>query len=193
MGADQRVAEVIEAERIRLRVADERDIDRLVELANDRDVAAGTLRIPHPYAESDARAFLERASRDDEASSEVIFVIAQLTSNQLMGTCGINVDRVNRSGEIGYWIGTPYRGRGYVHEAVTLLLDLSVFDLGIEKIWARVFTGNPRSSRVLERLGFQREGLLRSHLIKWDERRDLEQWGLLAEEWKEIRRGHDGS
>lgn len=104
-------------------------------------------------------------------------------TGELIGCCGIDLVEAHRSGEVGYWIGKPYWNHGYASEALARLIDWALSEVGVEKIIGRVFAGNSPSSRVLEKVGMQKEGFLRKHLVRWGKRRDIEQWGLLAEEW----------
>jgi RimJ/RimL family protein N-acetyltransferase len=57
-------------------------------------------------------------------------------------------------------------------------------DLGLNRIFANVYSGNAASQRVLEKLGMKYEGRFRQHVKKWGEFRDTENYGLLADEWK---------
>lgn len=184
---EQRTAEQrrLETLRLRLRPLLKTDLPQLVTYAGDREVAANTLTIPHPYEESDAIAFLVRAQRVPADGSEFIFAIAERASDVLVGTCGISVDETHRYGEIGYWIGRSLWNRGYGAEAVGALINWAFSYLDLDKIIGRVFRGNLASSRVLEKIGMEREAILRQHLVKWGERRDVEQWGVLREDWQQ--------
>ena len=56
--------------------------------------------------------------------------------------------------ELGYWIGKPFWGRGYVPEAATELLRRAFEDLGMRSVWCGYYEGNVKSKRVQEKLGF---------------------------------------
>jgi RimJ/RimL family protein N-acetyltransferase len=64
--------------------------------------------------------------------------------------------------EIGYWVRTPYAGRGYVTEAVVAIADMAFRRLGARRIQIRMNAENERSWRVAERAGFELEGILRN-------------------------------
>lgn len=57
-------------------------------------------------------------------------------------------------GEIGYWLGVPFWGRGLIPEAVNALLDHAFENLKLDKIWCGYFDGNEKSKRVQEKCGF---------------------------------------
>jgi len=82
-----------------------------------------------------------------------------------------------------YWIAPPYQGNGYVTEATALALDWAFGTRGLAKVWAMVIEPNVASQRVLEKLGFVREGVHRKETLVDGERTDNLHYGLLAEEW----------
>lgn len=176
---------VLESARLRLRPPRQSDAPRIVPLADEREVAANTLTMPHPYSEVDAREWIERCRRNAATGEEIAFVVETRDTAELVGACGIGINQTHRLGEVGYFIGRPYWNRGYCSEAVRTMLDWGVTALAIDKLIARVFTGNAGSSAVVRKLGMEQEGLLRRHLVKWGERRDVEQWGMLVSEYQE--------
>ena len=65
-----------------------------------------------------------------------------------------NLKLPDTEGEIGYWIGVPFWGRGFIPEAVNELVRHGFEDLGLKKIWCGYFEGNVKSKRVQEKCGF---------------------------------------
>ena len=97
---------------------------------------------------------------------------------------GGNLHQINRNlgqGEIGYWLFPHARGKGIATRTARFLADYG-FSIGLERIEARVFTGNPESERVLERAGFTREGVLRSLPRRSGGRADMTVYSLLLGE-----------
>ena len=72
------------------------------------------------------------------------------------------------SGELGYWIGEPYWGRGIATEAVRGFTDYAMAQYQLCRIFAFLFESNPTSMRVLEKCGYVKEGVLRQSLVKED-------------------------
>jgi RimJ/RimL family protein N-acetyltransferase len=68
--------------------------------------------------------------------------------------------------EIGYWLGKPHWGGGIMTAVVRRICDIAFAEFGLVKITAHVFSDNVASARVLEKCGFQLEGLLRKHYLK---------------------------
>ena len=96
-------------------------------------------------------------------------------------------DQQNRRCEVGYALGRPYWGRGYLGEAMKAMLDHGFSALDLNRIEADVDPRNAASARLLERMGFEREGLLRERWIVAGEVCDTAFYGLLKSDWDERR------
>lgn len=109
---------------------------------------------------------IDRYRKDFEQGSAVAFFIFESRLNRLLGgiTLGNIRHGVAQTGHIGYWIGEKHAGQGYMQEALNLLAGYAFATLKLHRIEAACIPGNARSIRVLEKAGFQREGLLRSYL-----------------------------
>jgi RimJ/RimL family protein N-acetyltransferase len=159
----ERSTPVLETERLVLRAPRLEDANAIATLINDRRIAENTARIPHPYSLADAHAFLDAVNRSPD---EPCFLIA-LADGTVIGGCGI-VPSGGPDPEIGYWIGVPYWGHGYVTEAARALIDHAFGALGCERLAGRARVSNPASRRVLEKCGFQWTGvsLIRIRALK---------------------------
>lgn len=108
-------------------------------------------------------------------------------TGELLGMVRLeSFDERNRRAELGYDLAPKHWGQGYMHEAVAAFLKYA-FEKGLHRAEATVMEGNARSARVLERLGFQREGLLRGYKLVRGEPRDFTMFGLLAHDWSAVR------
>jgi RimJ/RimL family protein N-acetyltransferase len=87
------------------------------------------------------------------------------------------------SGMLMYWVMPEHQGNGYVTEATRLVLDFAFEERRLAKVYAIVLESNVGSQRVLEKLGFEREGVHRKETFVDGERRDNYRYGLLADEW----------
>ncbi|MDA5192359.1 GNAT family N-acetyltransferase [Govanella unica] len=152
-----RLAPSLETDRLRLRLLGEADLDRLVRLIGDWEVARWLAHVPYPYEREDGREFIRDMTESMAAGREVHYVIADKATDALMGGCGF-LDQEDGL-ELGYWLGRDYWGRGYVPEALRSLISAGFGGLGLDVIAARVLPDNLRSRRVLEQLGFQDVGL----------------------------------
>jgi ribosomal-protein-alanine N-acetyltransferase len=89
------------------------------------------------------------------------------------------------SAMLGYSIGEAHEGQGLMGEAVRLGVDHAFLRLGLHRLYASYMVGNERSARVLERAGFQREGVLRQLLRVEGAWQDHVQMSLIHDGWKE--------
>ena len=109
---------------------------------------------------------IRRYREDFSNGTSIAYFIFDTSSGQLRG--GITLGNIRRgvalSGHVGYWIGERHAGRGLMVDALNLLTQYSFDTLSLHRIEAACIPGNTRSVRVLEKAGFQREGLLRSYL-----------------------------
>lgn len=85
--------------------------------------------------------------------------------------------------EIGYALSTPYQGLGIMPQALTLLLAELFLRSKLDRIEARCAIDNARSQRVLERLGFQREGHLRDYFVLRGKRVDNYLYAILRRDF----------
>ena len=169
----------LETVRLKLRPYAEADIAELLPLIGTREVAATTLRIAHPYTEQDAKDFLKLAEEPGR-----LWLAATLRSDgRQIGGIGLRIDEQHQHAELGYWLGTPYWGQGYVTEAAREMLRYGFEDLKLHRIFASHFKHNPASGRILVKLGMRHEGCQREHLRKWDQFVDSELYGILRRDW----------
>jgi ribosomal-protein-alanine N-acetyltransferase len=159
------------------------DAAAIVRLAGAREVAAYTLRIPHPYTDSDAEKFIAAAARHAESGQSVVFAIEVQESSHFIGAIGLEIQPTHRHAELGYWIGVPYWGNGYATEAASAALRFGFETLQLHRIFAMHFLENAASGRVLRKIGMRHEGTLRQHVLKWGKFHDSEFYGVLRDEF----------
>jgi RimJ/RimL family protein N-acetyltransferase len=95
-------------------------------------------------------------------------VFAIEVDGKAVGVIGLTLGEGERrhSAELGYWLGEPYWGRGIITTSVRAVTEFAIKELGLTRIESYVFSWNPASARVLEKMGFEREGVLRNSVIK---------------------------
>jgi len=93
-----------------------------------------------------------------------------------------------QGGFAGWWIGDPYEGQGYMHEALGLLLEHAFLDLRLHRVEANIRPENVRSKRLAESVGMRREGYSPKYLQIAGDWCDHERWAVLADEWQVRRR-----
>ena len=108
------------------------------------------------------------------------WAMLRLEDGVFLGCCDVSdIDRWHHRAEIGFMIGRAYWGDGYALEALRAVVDHAAVSLRLRRLSARTHLGNVRSVRLLERLGFHEEGLLRGYVDREGERRDCQLFGLL--------------
>src|SRR5262245_36969038 len=137
------VQPTLQTTRLLLRPYNLADAADLVRLAGAREVAATTLRIPHPYREQDALDFI--ASCPEEAGKISRFAITLREGGQLCGGIGLRIDSApnEQSAELGYWLGVAYWGLGYATEAARAMVRYGFESFGLHRIYATHFAHNP--------------------------------------------------
>lgn len=174
----------IETKRLLLRKLLASDAERIEKLAGDYDVAKTTLNIPHPYPKGSAQDFIESRHRAEEKKSIAAFAMVEKESQLFIGLINLNLSTPHRRGELAYWIGKDYWGKGYGTEAVKALIAYGFRTLHLHRIYAAAFTSNPGSWKVMEKAGLTYEGTLRQHVARLGEFHDLVYYGLLKEEYE---------
>jgi RimJ/RimL family protein N-acetyltransferase len=173
---------VLKGQRCTLRRWRTDDAASLVRHANNVNVAKHLRdRFPHPYTASDAHAFLKMASTADPQTNFAIEVDGE-ASGGLGFVPGTDVERY--SAEVGYWLGEGCWGRGIVTDALEVFTRYAFDELLFLRLFALPLTTNAASIRVLEKSGYQFEGVLRSSCVKYGEPRDQAIYARVNEQWR---------
>jgi RimJ/RimL family protein N-acetyltransferase len=110
--------------------------------------------------------------------------IERRSDGALIGTCTLfSFHTASRRAEVGYALGRPYWGAGYMVEALTALIAYAFDILDLHRLEADIDPRNAASAALLQRLGFQEEGRLRERWIVNGEISDTAWYGLLRWEW----------
>lgn len=190
IGADDAVLPAaILTPRLRLRPLAEKDLDQLVALIGDWEVARWLARVPHPYGADQGRKFIAEIARRMEQLREIHYGVALREDDRLIG--GLGLVAGDPSDELGYWIGRPYWGQGYAGEALPPLLSLAFNHLERSRIFARILPDNHGSRRLLEKLGFSYEGDRLTHFPIRARDMMLPHYEMTAALWQ-ARHGTDG-
>ncbi|MBC7814665.1 MAG: GNAT family N-acetyltransferase [Burkholderiales bacterium] len=170
----------LETQRLIMRRPELTDAPSIQVLAADYDIAKNLLQMPHPYPEGGASSWINSAHEAErEGEKDFSFVITRKADGEYIGSMGIHLDHENQRAEIGYWLGKPYWGQGYATEAAVRLLQFGFEELRLNRIYARCFSENIGSERVMQKIGMQYEGLLRQEIYKWGQYIDLKMYAVL--------------
>jgi len=183
--ADQppQVLPTLRTERLVLRPFDPQDAATVQRLAGAREIAA-TLNIPHPYEDGVAEEWIAGHRGRFAQGRGLTLAITLAGDGQLIGAVSLmSLSKEHRHGEMGYWIGVAWWGRGYCTEATRAIAGFGFERMDMDRIHAHHFASNPASGRVMQKLGMTHEGTLRRHVHRWDKIEDMECYGILKSEW----------
>ena len=156
---------------IALRPWDARDLPLLERTAAEDAYVAMLTHLPVPFTREQGLAWIDRRSETD---------LALVADGDTAGGAVYTFRHVPGLAEVGYWIAAERRGAGLATAALRLVVARAV-EAGAERLQAVVEPWNVASQRVLEKGGFEREGLLRGYARYGDEpRRDVYVYGLVA-------------
>lgn len=148
---------VIETGRLVLRAPRPADLDSCAELLGDYEVARMLSRVPYPYDLEAGRSYLARSVerwQDIAGADELGFHVDH--DGRMIG--GMGFKKLQATPEIGYWLGRPYWGRGFMSEAVEAAVTWLFEHTDHERLAGEAMTENSGSLKVLEKLGFRHVG-----------------------------------
>ena len=140
------------------------DLQSLVEHANNYNIAKWlTNQFPYPYDEKAGEAYINAVLSDNPRK---IFAID--INGEAVGSIGVfpQSDIHEKSAEIGYWLSEKYWGNGIMAKAITEVFEYGFKTFDIARVFARPFSTNKGSQRVLEKAGFELEAILKKALYK---------------------------
>jgi len=148
--------DIIETKRLVLRQTERRDADAFSKLVSDFDIArmTGSIAYPYPVLSAEFKIMTFHAAKRRGLAHP--YAITLKGDDALIGITDLFKREETALWEVGYWIGRPFWGKGYMTEACAALLAEADTTLGAADRVAGVFIDNPGSARVLEKLGFKR-------------------------------------
>ena len=136
--------------------------------------------LPYPYTENDAEDFIGAMLSADRDNT---FAFAITLDDKVIGNIGVfRQDNIHcKTAEMGYYIGEPYWGNGYMTNAIKQVCEYVFEKTDIIRIYAEPFAHNIASCRALEKAGFQYEGTLKSNAVKCGSIVDMKMYALVRE------------
>ncbi|SDI61733.1 GNAT family N-acetyltransferase [Chryseobacterium jejuense] len=169
----------IDTERLILSQLEEKDIPFIVEFLQHRIFSDLTSNIPYPYTEDDAKFWLKMSKDAFENKTGFTFGIRN-KEEELIGAIGLH-DREDDKAELGYWIGIPNWNKGYVTEAAKAIVNFGFEELELNKIYATHLIHNPASGKIMEKIGMEKEALLKQHVKHDNEYFDLVMYSIFKD------------
>ena len=140
-----------------------------------------------PASLEDLAQSYQRTAEDFSTGTEYNFTIEQLGNTGLIGSIGLRFLQHPLHLHVGYWLGVPFWGRGYMTDAVRMATYFAFRYLEVVRVSTGAFIGNTASRRVLEKNGYRFDGVLRYNTLKrgvW-----LDSWLLciIRPEWEAMK------
>ena len=164
---------------VRLEPLGEQHLADVALMFDDEGVLRYT-RLPNPVPEGFERRWLEFYEEGRREGTREAFAVVDDTGAFLGLALAFGFEPEGRQLELGYVVTPNARGRGVATEALQLLTEWALAELGALRIELRISADNPASKRVAENAGYRYEGTLRSFHFKQGIRMDFEIWSRLA-------------
>lgn len=167
---------------VMLRAFRDGDAGLVQSVANDALIPLITT-VPASGDAGDARAFVERQHERLACGAGYSFAIADADTGDAVGQAGLWLRNLSDGrASAGYWVAAQFRQRGYATAALDAISRWGLSLEGIHRIELYVEPWNEGSWRAAERVGYLREGLLRSWQWVGQERRDMYMYGLVRQD-----------
>ncbi len=174
----------LSTQRFILRKATTKDASDLLELYSNEEVVKYLPFTPF-QSEEDAINELNWYDKIFKEQTGLRWVIEELDSKKVIGTCGfLNFEKAHNRIEIGYDLTPKYWGKGVMKEALTCIIHFAFKTMNINKIEAKVEPQNISSIKLLEKLDFYKEGVLRQHEFEKGQYVDLAMFSQLKSEYQ---------
>ena len=178
----------LETERLKLRQLSLDDANSIQTLASNRQIADTTISIAHPYPNGEAERYISKQIEEQKIDRGVTFAIELKSDAKLIGIVELrDIEREHFVAELSYWLTVSAWGKGYMSEATKPVLNFGFENLSLNKIYAYHMARNSASGRVLQKNGFQPEGLLRQRVRKWGIFEDVILLSILRQDWQNDR------
>ncbi|GAA0780294.1 N-acetyltransferase [Roseibium denhamense] len=144
-------------DRLVLRIPRLSDLETCARLLGDYEVAKMLARVAYPYDMEAGKAYLANAVKnwgDVRIAPELAFHIDR--EGEMIGCIGFK--KLQETPELGYWLGRPFWGMGYMHEALPAAINWVFENTSHDLIAAEAMTENPASLKVMDRIGFRTVG-----------------------------------
>ena len=143
------------------------DAASLTKHIDNYQVARNMAIIPHPYSLKDAEHWISIATSQTPETHFAITIDDEAVGGIGLGVGGPpGVAASAHCGEIGYWLGEAFWGRGIMSEAVVAFTEWAFTELHVARLHAAIFACNPASARVLAKAGYEFEGRLRARYFR---------------------------
>ncbi len=170
--------------RLKLRPYTPADADDLVRVADDWEVARNLGNLPHPFTRVEAVRWLARQQERFARQEKIVLAVTLKGEGTLLGNVGLTLRLPDEAAELGFWLGKPYWGQGYMTEAVRAVMDYAFRELKLHSVHAVHCRSNPASGHVMQKLGMKPDGVRRDYFKRDGAYDDAVLYSILRPEWE---------
>ncbi|MBD3208239.1 MAG: GNAT family N-acetyltransferase [Candidatus Nealsonbacteria bacterium] len=156
---------IIETQKFILRPFQRGDEESLAQNINNEKIYKATMHIPFPYTLKDAEEWIEKKIREQENGNREGVSFAVEIQKEVVGAVSL-FSLESHKAEIGYWLAEKLWNQGIMTGAVAKMTDFGFQELKLKRIYAKVFPFNKASMRVLEKNGYELEGIMKNNSLK---------------------------
>jgi RimJ/RimL family protein N-acetyltransferase len=136
------------------------DATPIARFLQDKEVVKYLADLPDPYTLETAETFIRLVMEWEKTGEAFHFAVSEKSKNDILGVIGVKlIDQTNKIGEIGFWLGREYWGKGVISKAIPQLISFAFNELTLHALLAEVFEWNTASMKALEKSGFTGVGL----------------------------------
>ncbi len=172
---------ILESERIIMKPVEPEDLSFLMEQRWDTELTEHIIH--NPISSYSQQQWYEKICRNGDMALSVFYKATPEAKPQLVGSSGLY--DINQRHQRATWktlrLASPFQGKGLAYEASYMLMEYGFFTLNLNKISCDVFPDNQKVIKLLDRLGFQREGELHQHYFHQGDFKDVLVYGLLRD------------
>lgn len=174
---------MLQSKRLVIRPYEMQDEQAVYPVINCKGIYETTLNIPYPYPKEQVGIWIRFTIKNSYYKKGYEWGIFTL-DGQYVGNVGlVNIDVMNNSSEVTYFIGESFWNQGFATEAVHCMVKYGFETLGLERIQGRCMVGNIASLKVMQKNGFSYEGLSRHEVLKDSQYKDVWHAGIIKEDY----------
>ena len=132
------------------------DATPIARFLQDKEVVKYLADLPDPYTLETAETFIRLVMEWEKTGEAFHFAVSEKSKNDILGVIGVKlIDQTSKIGEIGFWLGREYWGKGVISKAIPQLISFAFNELTLNTLLAEVFESNTASMKALKKAALQ--------------------------------------
>lgn len=170
-----------ETNQVTLRLFEKQDAPQICRIINEDEIRRAMVTVKYPFSENAALDFVEGSNSEYTKR----FAVLEANRDEVLGCISLlEIDETHLQAELSFFVSAKASGKGLTTEAGRIVLRFGFFSLGLNRIYALHLVSNAGSVKVLEKLGFKGEGVLRERVKNKGDFYDVKMLSLLKREFQ---------